>query len=295
MPPPSDTEVTHIAERIARRIIRLLERRGLGPNEDPQVVDPLSSDQPLLAELYAASVQGRISTGLQAGNYLATAGSKTESRKSRGKNGPRCASVSEFSLHANVCIPAKARHQLENLCRYVARPAVAMERLSVLPDDRVSYRLRHKLHNGATHVVFEPLDLIAKLAALVPPPRFNLVRYHGIFAPASPWRSHVVPFDPGESDSVNHTGCSAEKIEKEADGNDVEKPNRCHPRNYSWAELLKRVFEIDILECDRCGGRMRILCAINPPDAIRKILYCLGLPSRPPPIFPVVQEHSFEY
>jgi hypothetical protein len=48
--------------------------------------------------------------------------------------------------------------------------------------------------------------------------------------------------------------------------------------------LLKRVFSVDILVCDRCGGRMKVLCAVHPPDAIRKILDCLGLPSRPPPI-----------
>ena len=56
------------------------------------------------------------------------------------------------------------------------------------------------------------------------------------------------------------------------------------PRNYSWAELMHRVFAIDVLECDRCGGRMRIIAAIHPPPAIRKILDCLGLPSRAPPI-----------
>ena len=178
LPQPSDSEVAQITERIARRIIRLLERRGLGPTADPEEADSLSRDQPLLAELYTASVQGRIAVGPQAGNYLATAGSRIEPGKSGKKTQPRCANVSGFSLHANVCIPAKARHQLENLCRYVARPAVAMERLSVLPDGRVSYRLRHKWRNGATHVVFEPIDLIAKLAALVPPPRFNLVRYY---------------------------------------------------------------------------------------------------------------------
>ena len=61
-----------------------------------------------------------------------------------------------------------------------------------------------------------------------------------------------------------------------------------HPRNYSWVELMKRVFGFDVLKCDSCGGRMRILCAINPPVAIKKILDCLGLPSRPPPISPAV-------
>jgi hypothetical protein len=66
-----------------------------------------------------------------------------------------------------------------------------------------SFRLRHKWRNGATHVLFEPLDLIAKLAALVPPPRFNLVRYNGIFGPASRWRSQIVTFDSGETGCVH--------------------------------------------------------------------------------------------
>ena len=51
---------------------------------------------------------------------------------------------------------------------------------------------------------------------------------------------------------------------------------------------MKRVFAVDALECDRCGGRMRILCAVNPPEAIRKILACLGMPIRAPPIAPAL-------
>jgi len=87
--------------------------------------------------------------------------------------------VSGVSLHANVCIPAKARRQLEKLCRYAARPPIATERLSILPDGRVLYRLGHRWRDGTTHVAFEPLGLVEKLAALVPPPMFDLVRYHG--------------------------------------------------------------------------------------------------------------------
>jgi hypothetical protein len=57
-------------------------------------------------------------------------------------------------------------------------------------------------------------------------------------------------------------------------------------RNYTWAELMKRVFLVDVLQCSRCSGRMKILAAIHPPDATRKILDCLGLPSRAPPLAP---------
>jgi hypothetical protein len=268
-------------QHIARRIIRLLERRGLGPQADPDEADPLLRDPPLLAELYSASVQGRIATGSRVGKRVTAMGFQAGPENDRSKRKSGCAKVSGFSLHANVCIPAKARRQLENLCRYVARPAVATERLSILPDGRVSYRLRHKWRDGTTHVLFEPLELVEKLAALVPPPRFNLVRYSGIFAPAACWRSHIVPFVQEESGSVHHGGCGGKRRRENPDGKDFQKPSHCHPRNYSWSELMKRVFEIDVLVCGLCGGRMRILCAINAPDAIAKILDCLGLPSRP--------------
>jgi hypothetical protein len=64
-----------------------------------------------------------------------------------------------------------------------------------------------------------------------------------------------------------------------------------HGRNYVWAELMKRVWEIDVLECPRCFGRMRIVAAIHSPDATRKILECLGLPSRAPPLKPSQSPH----
>ena len=51
-----------------------------------------------------------------------------------------------------------------------------------------------------------------------------------------------------------------------------------------WAELMRRVFAIDVLECPRCQRPMKILAQIHPPDTTRKILQCLGLPARPPPI-----------
>jgi hypothetical protein len=54
------------------------------------------------------------------------------------------------------------------------------------------------------------------------------------------------------------------------------------------------VSEIDIWECHRCGGRMRILCTVNPPETIRRILDCLGLPSSPQPIFLAVQENHLD-
>lgn len=57
---------------------------------------------------------------------------------------------------------------------------------------------------------------------------------------------------------------------------------------------MRRVFEVDVLECPECGSVMRILAAIHPPEATRAILDCLGLPSRAPPISPAVSETSVE-
>jgi hypothetical protein len=75
--------------------------------------------------------------------------------------------------------------RLERLCRYAGRPALATERLSLLPDGRLLYRLKRRWRDGTTHMIFEPLKLVEKLAALVRPPRFNLVRYHGVLAPSA--------------------------------------------------------------------------------------------------------------
>jgi len=144
-------------------------------------------------------------------------------------------------------------------------------------------------------MIFDPMDLVGKLAALVPPPRFNLVRYHGVLAPAARWRSRIVPVESHDrDDSRSCRGCSGEG-KGCGRGKRGVNSGKGHPRNYSWAELMKRVWGFDVLKCESCGGRMRILCAINPPEAIKKILDCLGLPSRPPPICPAVSVSPFNF
>jgi hydroxyacyl-ACP dehydratase HTD2-like protein with hotdog domain len=62
-----------------------------------------------------------------------------------------------------------------------SRPPVAIERLSLTPQGHIKYSLKMPHRNGTTHLIFEPLDFIARLASLVPSPRVNLTRYHGIF------------------------------------------------------------------------------------------------------------------
>ena len=192
LPPPSDEEVTRITATLARRVERLLLKKGLLGAQAATYPDPLEMDESLLPQLYSASVQGRIASGPHAGQRLLRLGDRIDADRVKAISGPRCASIQGFSLHADVCVPARDRRRLERLARYCARAPIATDRLSEAPDGRIVYRLRHRWRDGTTHVVFEPLDLLARLAALVPPPRANLVRYFGILAPCASWRDVFV-------------------------------------------------------------------------------------------------------
>ncbi len=172
--PPEDAEVERVARQLARLIQRLLVRRGLGPEADPSEVDPVLEHQPLLAILYAASVAGRVATGRRAGRRTLRVGDRIDAEAIATLAGERCASVSGVSVHANVAVPARDRKRIERLCRYAARPPIASERLSRMQDGRLLYRLKHHWRDGTSHVVFEPRELLKKLAALVPPPRLHL-------------------------------------------------------------------------------------------------------------------------
>jgi len=292
--PPTDKEVAQVAERVHRRVARLMEKRGLGPQADPDEADGLRRDQPLLAELYGAAVSGRVATGPRAGMRITRVGDQVDPEDGALPSGPCCAAVAGFSVHAAVCVPARDRLRLERLCRYAGRPPLATERLSLLPDGRLLYRLKRRWRDGTTHVIYDPLELMERLAALVHPPRFNITRFYGIFAPAASLRPRVIP-EPEASSPPRHPGCQSGVEPPATDLGKAKKKRGCQPRNYPWATLMSRVLELDVLACPRCGGRMRIVAASNPPDAIRKILACLGLPTRAPPIAPAVSDPDMAY
>ena len=202
-------------------------------------------------------------------------------------------------LPASASMPASAS-PLATVCgwsgwrRYAGRPPLATERLSLLPDGRLLYRLKRRWRDGTTHVIYEPLELMERLAALVHPPRFNITRYYGMFAPAASLRPRVIP-EAEASSPPRHPGCQSGVEAPASDPGKTKKKRGCQPRNYPWATLMARVFELDVLACTRCGGRMRILAAIDSPDAIQKILTCLGLPTRAPPIAPAVSDPETAY
>jgi len=109
-------------------------------------------------------------------------------------------------------------------------------------------------------VIFEPLDFVAKLAALVPRPRVNLTRYHGVFAPNSKHRALVTPARRGKGKRRN----TAQEDKEETGTN--------RHVAMTWAQRLKRVFNIDIERCRVCGGKARVIAAIEDKAVIDKIL-----------------------
>ena len=337
LPPPDDEEVARVVAATARRLAKLLEKRGLGPDADPMEADPLVRDEPLLARLAAASLQGRVATGPRAGQRLLRLGDRVEPEdleSLEAKPLPRCASAAGLSLHADVAVPAHDRKRLERLCAYAARPPLSAERLTKLEDGRLCYRLKHRWRDGTTHILLEPVALLERLAACVPPPRFHTVRYHGILAPCASWRDHVVPggpgpptleliaaaqtkgdeaaADPDRSQTPSGHPLGEHRETAEASGGsssghpDSDPTTHCQterasstalpqawpprPRRLSWGELLQRVFAVDAFACPRCGSRLRLLAAIESPEAIRAILECLNLPSRAPPLAPAQPE-----
>ncbi|MBZ5641079.1 MAG: transposase, partial [Acidobacteriia bacterium] len=285
--PPDDAEILRVARGFARRLASLLERRGLGVESDAGDTDPLVRDQPLMAELCGASVRGRVATGPRAGQRLRRREDRIDVEHLLDTRPPGCVSIGGISVHAAVAVPARDRRRLERLCRYAARPALAAERLCLDPDGRLVYRLRHRWRDGTTHLLLDPLELMERLAVLVPPPRFHLVRYHGILAPRAAWRDRVVPAVPRPHENPDSSGTprtGAAAPDQQAAGRETAPAQR--GRRLPWAKLLQRVFGAEALTCPRCGRPMRILAAIQSPAAIRAILECLGLPPRPPPVAP---------
>ncbi len=290
--PPENGEVRELAQLLAKRIPALLTRRGAGtlpPDEGES--DRLARDQPWLSEVYAASVSGRIATGPEAGRRVAVGGDCVDPEGIDSSASPRCAAVAGFSLHGNVAIHAEDRSRLERLFRYAARPPLSMDRLEALPDGRLRYWFKTAWRNGTTHAIFEPLEFLEKLAALVPTPRAHLVRFHGLLAPAAKWRPSIVPHNatteaPPDSPGTDETTATSSGADV-AHCDERQKPADAaqrHARNYAWSELMKRVFAVDVLACIHCGGRLRILATIRAPEITGRILDHLGIPSRPPPV-----------
>ena len=152
-------------------------------------------------------------------------------------------------------------------------------------DGCVVYGLRRPWRDGTSHVVFEPLDFLSRLAALVPPRRAHVLTYHGVLLPASQWRDAIVPGERGRDPERSVGGSSGAASDASRTGTEGEIESSPGAR-YRWSELLRRVFARDALRCDRCGGRRDLIALIRDPFVVRRILTHLGLSAEPPPRAP---------
>src|SRR5262249_8211691 len=122
---------------------------------------------------------------------------------------------------------------------------------------------------------FEPSEFLEKLAVVIPRPRINLLLYHGAFAPRGRCHSgpvvvadaphRVVPPPSGSAPEAGATPVASVR-----------------PSYVASADLLRRVFAIDVLACPDCGGRLRLLTTIEDRAVVETILTHRGLPVDPP-------------
>jgi hypothetical protein len=323
LPPPSDDEVARVLSGTARRIHRLLEARADGgegevfAREEPLLA--LLTAASLRTRIATGPQRGERWRRL--GDRV-----EPEEVGADPDASPRVPAYGGMSLHAAVGVLARDRRRLERLIRYVARPPLAHDRLEKRPDGRLTLRLKTCWRDGTTHILMERSELIERLVPLIPPPRAHQVRYHGILAPCASQRDWIVSRPATEfiapqwnrpgSNSVERFPAGGEARERTGEGEQsadhrvnanggagcdhppggaAESASRTPastgtpatpPRRLAWAALLQRVFEVDALRCPGCGARMRLLAAIEDPEVARKILECLDLPARAPPLQP---------
>jgi hypothetical protein len=171
---------------------------------------------------------------------------------------------SGFSVHNRVFVHPREGREFETLVRYMMRPPVSLARLHFTPgSNEVAYAPKAG-HDGSEPAEAERIDameFLARILVQIPDPRRHLVRYYGVYSNASRGkrRNNASPAEPS---SVGE----APEIPAMPDG-----PYRAALRR-RWAELIRRVYEVDPLVCPRCGGEMRVIGFITQPSLIDRIL-----------------------
>lgn len=261
-------EVCDVLHTACVRIVRHLVRRGVLTRDSELVPDEtLCEREPALAELARAAVSGLPPCGPE----LRRGRDPIALRLSLPQiAGPLSVKEAGFTLHAATHAAESDAQGREALLRYVLRPPVAQQRITEGPEGLVRIALKKPFSDGTFAIDMDPLSLLSRLAAAVPPPRLHTVRYSGVLASASAWRSRIVPVREPEPDG-------------HACGDQQHEPPR-RPRSYRpWAELLRRTFELDVLSCPSCGGRMKLVSLVNEPRSLARFLRHLGEPTEPPP------------
>jgi len=218
----------------------------------------------------AASVKGRIAFGPHAGEKVRKIGSgfgyEGESPLIKG---PKCSTIHGFSLHAATHVGKAQRDRLAQLVRYIARPLVAASRLteSTKSPGDLEYSLKRPWSDGTVAILLSPLELLEKLAALVPPRRTHQVRHFGVFGTHSQWRAQIVLQPDKRKGFAPDGGYDRRKV-----------------KNTLWARMLARTFGVDVSLCPECGGEMRVVAMVHDRLEIARYLRHIGLKEHPPPV-----------
>jgi hypothetical protein len=343
---PTAADLEAIVARTARRSIAWLRKRGY---IDDSPLEARSNEEPAQTALDACAAiamgRGNVST-LPRDSTQDDGHGAAEERPDK----PALAVERDgFNVHAGVRIEAGDDLGRERLARYGARPPLSLERLRRLPGGRVAYRLKYvdRGRRGKNRVM-TGIEFMARLAAIIAPPRYPLVRFAGVLAPRSAWRREVVPepreqraaceaartqkpgpterrpeqhpagdarggpaprapSPPGASNTHRGPAMSANDVAMVAAvraaplDDDVMRlaPNVISVRHWDrllggllyavsprvdWATLLRRSFSVDVLECPKCHGRLRMIAVITEREPARRILAHLGLPTDPLPV-----------
>ena len=158
---------------------------------------------------------------------------------------------------------------------------MAQDRLEQRPDGRLELVLKSVWKDGTRAILLEPEDLVVRLIAAIPPPRFHLLRYFGVLSSHSSLRAEVVP--PRAADPAASKPLPAAGDQLELPGSDPPGEGEGAPPRKRWSWLLARVFQADLENCPRCGGPMRCLEAATTREAAARLLGKLGLAPQPPP------------
>jgi len=131
------------------------------------------------------------------------------------------------------------------------------------------------MQDGRAILHLTPLELLDRLALLIPPPRRHRHRYHGVFAPNAPLRAQVTALLESPADPPPTT-----------DDADPGEPSTRSPHAYLWAMLIASIYETFPLACPVCGATMRIIAFITETAPVHRILDHIGETHQPPPIHP---------
>jgi len=276
----TDDELNALLHTVIARLMKMITRRGVLVEDMGQTYlaepDADGEEARTLRPLQAAAITYRIAFAPRSGQKVLTL--RYAMPRESATRQPLCADVDGFSLHAAVRVEAHDRKRLEQLCRYITRPALSDERVQLNAAGQVELKLKTPWRDGTTHLVMSPLEFMQRLAALVPRPRLHLIRFHGVLAPNAKLRAQVVPQGPpppGQAPAPTEAAAAAEC--------EVE-PVQARPHRISWARLLKRIFDIHMQHCPHCGaGELKIIAAILERPVIEKILSHLGLDPQPRP------------